>query len=205
MLVPPNGMYLPIGFFRCPRLEPKMVIVRILGRRVGATLVCMPCILPGPLPNQLSRADDRPGHSAHGSAFDTGPRQRPWRMEGIGPTHFAVRSKAPEVQEWFNQGNTRSHSFWFEEAERSFRWCRKLDPDCAFAFGFCGTAIHLRREWQPGCRRIMRHTISTSIARTSGLPLLLPLPPRRLHRCCVRADGWLHARAPPLGWAPPPH
>ena len=31
-------------------------------------------------------ADDRPGHSVHGSAFDTGLRQRPWRMEGIGKT-----------------------------------------------------------------------------------------------------------------------
>jgi peroxiredoxin len=26
------------------------------------------------------------------------------------------------------------HSFWFEEAERSFRWCLKLDPDCAMAY-----------------------------------------------------------------------
>lgn len=79
-------------------------------------------------------ADDRPGHSAHGSAFDTGLRQRPWRMQGIGKTHFAVTTKVPEVQEWFDQGNTLLHSFWFEEAERSFRWCLKLDPDCAMAY-----------------------------------------------------------------------
>jgi peroxiredoxin/tetratricopeptide (TPR) repeat protein len=94
-------------------------------------------------PIQASRADDRPGHSAHGSAFDTGLRQRPWRIEGIGRTHFAVTSKAAEVQAWFDQGNTLLHSFWFEEAERSFRWCLKLDPDCAMAYwGLAATSLN---------------------------------------------------------------
>lgn len=81
-----------------------------------------------------SRAGDDPGHSRHGTAFDSGLRQRPWKMEGIGHTHFPITTKVPEVQEWFDQGNTLLHSFWFEEAERSFRWCLKLDPDCAMAY-----------------------------------------------------------------------
>jgi hypothetical protein len=81
-----------------------------------------------------SKADDESGHSSHGSAFDSGLRQRPWKMEGIGHTHFPITTKVPEVQEWFDQGNTLMHSFWFEEAERSFRWCLKLDPDCAMAY-----------------------------------------------------------------------
>lgn len=80
------------------------------------------------------RANDEPGHSQHGSAFDTGLRQKPWKMEGIGHSHFPITTKVPEVQEWFDQGNTLLHSFWFEEAERSFRWCLKLDPDCAMAY-----------------------------------------------------------------------
>ena len=83
------------------------------------------------------RADDSPdspGHSSHGSAFDSGLRQRPWRMEGMGRSHFPITTAVPEVQEWFDQGNTLLHSFWFEEAERSFRWCLKLDPDCAIAY-----------------------------------------------------------------------
>ena len=49
-------------------------------------------------------------------------------------THFPITTKVPEVQAWFDQGNTLLHSFWFEEAERSFRWCLKLDPDCAMAY-----------------------------------------------------------------------
>jgi peroxiredoxin len=82
----------------------------------------------------VARADDEPGHSRHGAAFDSGLRQRPWRMEGIGKTHFPITTKVPEVQAWFDQGNTLLHSFWYEEAERSFRWCLKLDPECAMAY-----------------------------------------------------------------------
>jgi peroxiredoxin/tetratricopeptide (TPR) repeat protein len=90
-----------------------------------------------------SRADDEPGHSSHGSAFDSGLRQRPWKMEGIGHTHFPITTKVPEVQVWFDQGNTLLHSFWFEEAERSFRWCIKLDPDCAMAYwGLARTGLN---------------------------------------------------------------
>lgn len=55
-------------------------------------------------------------------------------MEGIGDTPFPITTKNTEVQKWFNQGNALLHSFWFEEAERSFRWCLKLDPDCAMAY-----------------------------------------------------------------------
>jgi len=91
----------------------------------------------------ISHADDETGHSSHGTAFDSGLRQRPWKMEGIGHTHFAITTKVPEVQEWFDQGNTLLHSFWYEEAERSFRWCLKLDPDCAMAYwGLARTGLN---------------------------------------------------------------
>jgi peroxiredoxin/tetratricopeptide (TPR) repeat protein len=81
---------------------------------------------------QTDRIDK--GHSAHGAAFDTGPRQKPWLMEGIGVAPFPITTKNPEVQQWFNQGNALLHSFWFYEAERSFRWCLKLEPDNAMAY-----------------------------------------------------------------------
>jgi len=73
-------------------------------------------------------------HSAHGAAFDTGPRQKPWVMEGIGVAPFPITARNPEVQQWFNQGNALLHSFWFYEAERSFRWCLKLEPENAMAY-----------------------------------------------------------------------
>ena len=53
------------------------------------------------------------GHSAHGSAFDSGPRQKPWAMEGIGKAPFPITTRDPEVQKWFDQGNAMLHSFFF--------------------------------------------------------------------------------------------
>jgi peroxiredoxin len=69
------------------------------------------------------------GHSQHGESFDTGPREKPWEMTGIGVAHFPITTKNPEVQKWFDQGNALLHSFADYEAERSFRWCLKLEPD----------------------------------------------------------------------------
>lgn len=86
-----------------------------------------------------SLADE--GHSKHGTAFDSGMRTKPWRMEGIGNSPFPITTKNPEVQQWYDQGNALLHSFWFEEAERSFRWCHKLEPDNAmvyFGLAQCG-------------------------------------------------------------------
>lgn len=79
------------------------------------------CVLLTHAGVNVAVADDTMGHSKHGTAFDTGLRQKPWRMEGIGTAHFPITTKVPEVQEWFDQGNVL-HSFWYEEAERSFRW-----------------------------------------------------------------------------------
>src|SRR5947209_14749855 len=66
--------------------------------------------------------------------------------------HFPITTKVPEVQEWFDQGNTLLHSFWYEEAERSFRWCLKLDPDCAMAYW--GLARCGQREGPEGKRYV---------------------------------------------------
>jgi len=74
------------------------------------------------------------GHSHYGESFDTGPREKPWVIEGIGVAHFPITTKNPEVQKWFDQGNELLHSFWDFEAERSFRWCLKLEPDNAMAY-----------------------------------------------------------------------
>ncbi len=91
------------------------------------------------------------GHSRHGDAFDEGPRQKPWRMEGIGRSHFQVTTSVPEVEEWFDQGHTLLHSFWYFEAERAFRWCLKLDPECAMAWW--GLARSVRMEGEDGAKR----------------------------------------------------
>ena len=40
----------------------------------------------------------RNGHSAMGDAFDSGPRQKPWVMSGIGVAHFPITTNIPELQ-----------------------------------------------------------------------------------------------------------
>ena len=74
------------------------------------------------------------GHSRHGAAFDAGPREKPWVMSGIGKVSFPITTKSAEAQQWFDQGIALLHSFWFFEAERSFRWALKLDPECAMCY-----------------------------------------------------------------------
>ncbi|HWD38687.1 MAG TPA: redoxin domain-containing protein [Fimbriimonas sp.] len=107
-----------------------------------------------------ARLDDEAGHSSHGSAFDSGMRSRPWLMKGIGVAPFPITTKNPEAQVWFNQGNALLHSFWFEEAERSFRWCLKLDPDCAMAYwglARCGFTWFERGDGRLGDPRFDRY------------------------------------------------
>lgn len=109
----------------------------LLGEEMGARMKAS-CVVAAVLVvlglGQLATGGDSMGHSRHGSAFDTGLRQKPWKMEGIGKAPFPITTKVPEVQQWFDQGNALLQSFWYEEAERSFRWCLKLDPDCAMAY-----------------------------------------------------------------------
>src|SRR5579871_2793277 len=76
----------------------------------------------------------QPGHSQHGSAFDEGPRQRAKLMRGYGTVHFLITTSDPEAQRFFDQGINQLYSFFYFEAERSFRTAAMLDPDCAMAY-----------------------------------------------------------------------
>lgn len=74
------------------------------------------------------------GHSYHGEAFDQGPRQAAYLMPGMGNLHFAITTRDPAVQKFFDQGMAQLHGFWYFEAERSFRQAAALDPDCAMNY-----------------------------------------------------------------------
>lgn len=74
------------------------------------------------------------GHSLHGEAFNDGPRQAAYLMGGMGKARFEVSIASPEGQAFINQGVAQLHSFFYLEAERSFRQASKLDPDCAMAY-----------------------------------------------------------------------
>src|SRR5437773_1715072 len=85
-----------------------------------------------------AHADDDPaelraGHSAHGEAFNEGPRQAAYLMDGMPDISFPVTTSSPEAQKFFNQGIGQLHGFWFFEAERSFRQVLAMDTNCAMA------------------------------------------------------------------------
>lgn len=76
-----------------------------------------------------------PGHSAHGEAFNEGPRQAAVLIPGCGDAvNFPISSKKPAAQKFFTQGVGQLHGFWYYEAERSFRQVAAIDPDCAMAY-----------------------------------------------------------------------
>ncbi len=74
------------------------------------------------------------GHSLHGEAFNQGPRQSAYLMEGMPKIHFPITTKVPLAQQFFLQGVGQLHGFWFFEAERSFRQVAALDTNCAMAY-----------------------------------------------------------------------
>ena len=89
-----------------------------------------------------------PGLSRFGEPFDEGPRLKPWRMEGLGRVEFSITTSNPRAQEWFNQGVSLLHVYFRNEAERSFRWVLKLDPDCAMAYWGLSMSTHGERARQ---------------------------------------------------------
>jgi peroxiredoxin len=74
------------------------------------------------------------GHSLHGEAFNEGPRQRGYLIPGMGAVPFPVTTKVGPAQQFFSQGVAQLHSFYYFEAERSFRQAAALDPDLALAY-----------------------------------------------------------------------
>jgi len=74
------------------------------------------------------------GHSHHGEAFNEGPRQKAYLMQGTGNVHFPITTKNEMVQKFFDQGVGQLHGFWYLEAERSFRQASQFDPDCAMTY-----------------------------------------------------------------------
>jgi peroxiredoxin len=87
-----------------------------------------PCVADG------DDADGRAGHSLHGEAFNEGPRQKAYLMEGMPKIDFPITAQSAEAQPFFNQGIGQLHGFLYFEAERTFRQVAALDTNCAMAY-----------------------------------------------------------------------
>jgi tetratricopeptide (TPR) repeat protein len=64
-------------------------------------------------------------------------------FDQLGTVHFPV-SCTPEAQKTFEKGVALQHSFWYEEAEKTFVATEKQDPKCAMAYW--GEAMSLWHE-----------------------------------------------------------
>ena len=79
-------------------------------------------------------------HEGHGMVAPPAAGGAPL-FDDRGSYHFAISTKSPEAQRYFDQGMRLMFGFNLEEAERSFEQAEKLDPTC----GMCawGTAFSL--------------------------------------------------------------
>ena len=84
--------------------------------------------------SEAAPATPAQGHSIHGEAFDEGPRQAAKLLNGMGKIDFPVSSASTPAIAFLQQGVAQLHTFYYLEAERSFRQAATLDPQCPLAF-----------------------------------------------------------------------
>jgi tetratricopeptide (TPR) repeat protein len=79
-----------------------------------------------------------------GAACSTAPQEaakspetaaaKPPLYEDLGTFHYAITTKLPEAQNYFDQGMRLSYAFNHAEAIRAFRHAASLDPQCAMCY-----------------------------------------------------------------------
>ena len=76
------------------------------------------------------------------------PARRPTSCPGMGKVHFPVTTDKPEAQAFINQGVAQLHSFYYFEAERSFRQAAHDRP--RLRHGLLGHGDGQRQQRQAG-------------------------------------------------------
>ncbi len=67
--------------------------------------------------------------------------------QGTEYVHFKITTSSPEAQKFFDQGLAQLHSFWANEAERSFLQAASLDPDAPMPWW--GIAMIASGDYRP--------------------------------------------------------
>lgn len=52
-------------------------------------------------------------------------------VKGVGVGGFAIATRSPAAQAWFDYGMQLAHAFYHEDAKLAFKRARDIDPDCA--------------------------------------------------------------------------
>ena len=89
-------------------------------------------------------------------------------LPGMGSSaRFAVTTKSEEARQFFLQGLSQIHSFWFIESERSCAQAAALDPDMAMAH-WC-IALSAASDYRPAFQ-LMRNTANAGGGRGAAEP-----------------------------------
>ena len=89
-------------------------------------------------------------------------------LPGMGSSaRFAVTTKSEEARQFFQQGVSQIHSFWFMESERSCAQAAQLDPDMAMAY-WC-IALSAASDFRPAFQ-LMRNTANAGSGRGASEP-----------------------------------
>ncbi|MEJ0040314.1 MAG: hypothetical protein WDO68_30535 [Gammaproteobacteria bacterium] len=102
------------------------------------------------------------------------PRLPAKLLEGQGVTDMQVTTQSPQARAFFNQGVSQLHSFWAQEAERSFLQAAEYDPGMAMAYwgmavaaaGDHRSSFQLMRSSNEGGRK--NATSESEIARSAN-------------------------------------
>src|SRR5271169_2617867 len=89
---------------------------------------------------------------------DEGHHHEELTLDQLGTVHFPV-SCTPDAQKAFDKGVALLHSFWYEEAEKTFLDIEKQDPKCAMAYWGEGMSL---------CHQLWNQPDSATIARASA-------------------------------------
>jgi hypothetical protein len=89
------------------------------------------------------------------AAADEGHHHEELSLGQLGMVHFPV-SCTPEAQKTFEKGVALVHSFWYEEAEKTFLAAENQDPKCAMAYW--GEALSLWHQlWDHPKEATIKH------------------------------------------------
>lgn len=111
----------------CVRISLSFVLI---ASQIATTFAAEPAAASG----GGEASDVLAGHSYHGEAFNTGPRQAAVLIPGMSEIKFPTSTKSALAQQFIEQGVAALHGFWYLEAERSFRQAAKEDDSLAIAY-----------------------------------------------------------------------
>jgi tetratricopeptide (TPR) repeat protein len=114
-----------------------------------AALAVVACTAPGMVRETIAQRPEADVCSVPPGAQPLLPAKM---LDGMGRTAMPVTTKSGEARAFFNQGMAQVHSFWFQEAERSFVQAAALDAN--FAMAHWGISVAASGDYRPAFQHL---------------------------------------------------